>query len=128
MDIQDIIKLLNKRTTTVENILVCLKEMIEKYQQDREDLYTSQYIEQLSFTSPKKPDEDQLSLASEKIVKQINTDTQKFIREYVSKTTDDVLDAINSKQLKRKSAAHAFLTILLAAESAYDPKKSIGDV
>lgn len=128
MDIQAIIKLLNKKTTTVENILNMLKDMIDKYQQDREDMYTSQYIEQLSFTSPKKPDQELLSQASEKIAKDISSDTIRFIREYVTKTTDEVLDAINSKQIKRKSAAHVFLTILLAAESAYDPNKVIEDV
>jgi len=128
VDIQTIIKLLNKRTTTVEIILDQLKVMIDKYQQDKEDLYISQYFEQLNFTSSKKPSEEQISRATEKIVKDIGVDTQKFVKEYVSKTTDEVLDAINSKQIKRKSAAHAFLTILLAADTAFDPKRISEDV
>ena len=74
MDIQTIIKLLNKRTTTVEIILDQLKVMIDKYQQDKEDLYISQYFEQLNFTSSKKPSEEQISRATEKIVKDIGVD------------------------------------------------------
>ena len=122
MDINTIIKLLNKKTTTIEDVLDQFKKMIDGYQQLREDFYTVHYVEQLNFNSLK-PTKEELSRTSETISNDINLDTQAFVKEYVSKTTDEVLDAINSKQIKRKTAGHAFLVALLAMAEAYRPQK-----
>ncbi len=120
MDIKTITTLLNKKNTTYNDILDKLKEFVTDFQQQRENYYTEEYKQATQLTAARPPTADQMNELAEKITNSINDDTKMFIRKYASDTADEVLDALNSKKIRRKKAAYAFLSVLVALRSAFD--------
>lgn len=115
--IEDVIKLLNSRKTTVEDVMDGLQSMIWKFQDIKENTYLEE-IEQKVDNEEIDLEEFNVHQWAQKIEHQILIDSKAFVDNYVSETEDKILDAINDKQIK-KDPAHAFLILLQSMKKAF---------
>jgi len=116
-DPEVVIKVLNGRKTTIDNILENLREMIQDFQLVKEDFYVDKLQKKLSKKHIEISEKD-LEQYTSQIEANVEKDTKNFVDGYILKMNDVILDAINSKQL-RKKPAHAFLVLLQAMEAAF---------
>jgi hypothetical protein len=115
IDIDGVIKLLNKRTTTINDVCEFIFEDMQNFQNSREDFYFEQlkqdFRKGLSGCSESELKQKANEYA-EKMHEKIQKDSQKFAISYASKSIDDVLDAINSKRFKNKIGPTNLLVLL----------------
>lgn len=112
------IRLLNNKKTTGDDILNRLKKMIDKFQLEREDYYTDEWAQEMK-DAKKDMSKEELFKLSKDIAKRINQDTIIFVKTYVKDMTDEMLDAINNKQIS-KDNAHVFLIMLQGMKQAFE--------
>jgi hypothetical protein len=118
-DTENIIKVLNNKKTTIEDVLSRLQDLIEEFEHLKEDYYIEKLRIQLEKQNSNTPDEDNLNRLAEKIQKLVVNDTKKFVNTYVKTMNDNILDAINEKKVQ-KDPAHAFLMLLQTMQLAYE--------
>ena len=116
-NIEEIVKALNNRKTTVDNVMSGLQDIIYKFQDSREEFYIKEIQEKMQ-NGEEDPEDFDLNLSAERIQQQILNDTKTFVETYVTKAEDDILDAINDKRVK-KQPAHAFLILLSKMKKAF---------
>jgi hypothetical protein len=111
IDLERAVKLVNKRSTTVDDLCKFIYEDIKTYQEEQE-LY---YLEQLRFEfegSERVIEEDCASKQAEEIGRKIERDTKLFSIAYAKNSVDVVLDAINQEQFKTKLGPQNLLILL----------------
>lgn len=116
-NIDEIIKMLNNKKTTIEDVLSRLQDLIEEFQHNKEDFYINDLKEQIEETETEVENEA-LERWAEKIQKLVMKDTKHFVDSYIKRTNDNILDAINENKVK-KDPAHAFLILLQTMEKAF---------
>jgi len=117
MTIEQVITLLKKRTTTIENILDCLQKMVEDFRCKREDYYIEKFGQRLKKEGLSLEEVD-IDHHTDKIHKRSMKDTEEFVQAYVKQMNDQILDAINEKKIK-KNAGFCFLTVMCAMTEAF---------
>lgn len=116
MTIEEVIKMLNSKKTTINVATNRLKKFVEDYQDSREDFYFEQFGKKLKKIHPSEIDLDE---QTEEIYQALYKDTAKFVKKYVDETTDQLLDAINDKKVD-KTAAYNFITMLQALKETFE--------
>ena len=114
---EDVIKVLNNRRTTIEVVMTSLQNMIEDFQNVKENFYVEEF-EEIFRKRKREITEEDLQQYTSEIETKVQKDTIAFVSNYVTKMNDVVLDAINSKELKKRPG-HAFLILLQSMESAF---------
>ena len=115
-DIKSVVKMLNNKKTTIEDVLTKLQDLVQDFQNIKEDFYIEELREQVG-DSGLDEDEDIDSIA-ERMYELIQKDTKGFVSSYIQAMNDCILDAINQEKVK-KEPAHAFLVLLQIMESAF---------
>lgn len=108
----NLLQLCKNKKTTVNDVLNEIKQSIESFQNQSQDVYIEKYKKEI--TSQK-----DCNKFSKKIAELVYADTQQFVKTYVTEACDCILDAINTKQIK-KDYGHAILVILSATEKAFE--------
>lgn len=116
MTIENVIKILNDKKTTISIASNYLKTIVENYQDSREQFYFEQFGKKLKKVHPSKIDLDE---QTEEIYEALHEDTTKFVTTYAAEMTDKLLDAINDKEVD-KTAAHNFITMLQAMKESFE--------
>lgn len=111
IDVDAAMKLLRKRTTTVDDVCKFIYKDITEYQDSREIFYLEELKKEVQ-SNKKLPTEDITEKVAEDIVLKIEKDVKRFILEYASKSLDCVLDAINEKRFRSKKNLELLLTLL----------------
>lgn len=116
INIEEAIKLTNKRSTTVNTLCQFIFKDVKEFQNSRETFYLNELKEQveskfLVVTDSNLVHQDKIA---EKILKKIEADSKKFCKNYANQSIDNVLDAINEKKFKSKTAAENLLILLVA--------------
>ena len=114
---EDVIKVLNNRRTTIEVVMTSLQNMIEDFQNVKENFYVEEF-EEIFRKRKREITEEDLQQYTSEIETKVQKDTIAFVSNYVTKMNDVILDAINSKELKKRPG-HAFLILLQSMESAF---------
>lgn len=112
IDIEQAIKLANKRTTTVDELCRFITSDVEKYKEEREVFYLEQFKQKFSKGIYKKDLDKIADEQADEIFQKIRQDTVKFSIEYARKSIDLVLDAKNEKKFKTKKGFEAVLILL----------------
>ena len=117
MTLKTIIRLLKKQDATVEDFVPRFKRIVDKFQTEREDFYISEFLEsfQLRDAAPSAHEVEQIT---KRVVEKINQDTENYVIAYAIDMTDQILDAVNSKQVK-KDVAFSFLSLLSGFKNAF---------
>lgn len=115
---EEVVKALNNRKTTINNVMDGLQDMIYKFQDQREEYYVNEVKEQIE-TNRAEPGDFDLDLVADRIYDQILNDSRTFIDNYVATNQDNVLDAINEKRLK-KEPGYAFLILIDTMKKAFE--------
>ena len=111
IDVDAAMKLLRKRTTTVDDVCKFIYKDITEYQDSREIFYLEELKKEVQ-SNKKLPTEDITEKVAEDIVLKIEKDVKRFTLEYASKSLDCVLDAINEKRFRSKKNLELLLTLL----------------
>lgn len=121
MNHKQILTLLNNKNVTVEHILLEIKKLIETFQSEREDFYVNEFC---NATKKRKKfiTDTEINEKSQEIFESVQTDTEAFVLDYISKSTDFVLDSINENKVPTE-AAHAFLLILTTTKEVFLEQK-----
>ena len=104
-------KLLRKRTTTVDDVCKFIYKDITEYQDSREIFYLEELKKEVQ-SNKKLPTEDITEKVAEDIVLKIEKDVKKFTLEYAGTSLDCVLDAINENRFRSKKNLELLLTLL----------------
>jgi DNA polymerase/3'-5' exonuclease PolX len=111
IDVDAAMKLLRKRTTTVDDVCKFIYKDITEYQDSREIFYLEELKKEVQ-SNKKLPTEDITEKVAEDIVLKIEKDVKKFTLEYAGTSLDCVLDAINEKRFRSKKNLELLLTLL----------------
>lgn len=117
MNSKHIIRILNDKSITVENILNDIKKTIEKFQSTREDFLINEFRETIE-KQRKRLTETEISEKSQEIFETVQADTKAFVLKFVDDTTDFILDCINEHKVPLESA-HTFLLILSVTNEVF---------
>lgn len=112
IDIEQAIKLVNKRTTTVDQLCRFISSDIENYKESREAYYLEQFKQEFSDGIHKKDLDKIADEQADKIHQKIQKDSKSFVATYTEKSIDLVLDAKNEKKFKTKKGFEAILVLL----------------
>ena len=111
IDIDEAVRLVNKRGTTLEEICRFIYNDVETFQNSRESFYLkelkSEYENDTALLT-----EELLEEISDKIFHKIQRDTKAFSIAYAELSIDSVLDAINQSRFKYKRGSENLLTLL----------------
>jgi hypothetical protein len=110
LNIEKAIKLLDKRTTTFDEVCKFIYKDIEEYQESRERFYLEQLRDE--YQGGEDLTEEVIEDYTNKIAQKIEKDVVRFSIEYAINSIDAVLDAINEKRLKKKTSTTNLLIIL----------------
>lgn len=116
-DSASVIKMLNNKKTTIEYVCSNLQDIVDKFRDTKEDYYVNELKEQIDKNPDDVTDED-LQRWADKIQKLVVKDTKGFVKTYIEKMNDNILDAINDNTV-HKDPAHAFLLLLQTLEKAF---------
>ena len=111
IDVDAAMKLLRKRTTTVDDVCKFIYKDITEYQNSRETFYLEELKKEVQ-NNKKLPTEDLTEKVAEDIVIKIEKDVKLFTLEYAITSLDCVLDAINEKRFRSKKKLELLLTLL----------------
>lgn len=118
MDIDKAVALMNKKTTSVDDVCKFLFSVVEDYQNSREEFYMEQLKEQHENSS-KRMNKDDIDDIADEIANKIENDTKKFVPGYVNSSIDKVLDAMNQKRFRTKKASTNLLVLLTTLKENY---------
>lgn len=110
LNIEKAIKLLDKRTTTFDEVCKFIYKDIEEYQESRERFYLEQLRDE--YQGGEDLTEEVIEDYTNKIAQKIEKDVKRFSIEYATNSIDAALDAINEKRLKKKTSTTNLLIIL----------------
>lgn len=116
MTIEEVIKMLNNKKTTINSASNRLKKFVEDFQDSREEFYFEQFGKKLKKIHPSEID---LEEQTEEIYQALYKDTAKFVIKYAVEMTDKLLDAINEKKVD-KTAAYNFLAMIQALKKSFE--------
>lgn len=111
IDIDEAVKLINSRKTTIDSLCKFIYSNIKDYQEERE----AHYLEQLKFeyeNSEENIHEELVSEQAAKIEQKIEKDVKTFSVNYAKSSIDIVLDAMNAKRFKTKIGPQNLLVLL----------------
>lgn len=111
INIDRAVKLVNDRSTTMDDLCKFIYKEIEKYQKEREKYH----LEQLKIEhgdSDQRFEKEFISEQANKIEKKIQKEVKTFSLNYAKKSIDVVLDAINLKRFKTKTGPRNLLILL----------------
>jgi hypothetical protein len=108
----NLLQLCKNKKTTVDDVLNEIKQSIDLFQGKTQDKYIEKYKSEIRSAK----DYEKIS---KKIAELVYSDTQEFVENYVTKGCDDILDAINTKQIK-KDYGHSILVILTATKTVFE--------
>jgi hypothetical protein len=111
IDIEKAIELVNKKSTTLEQVCKLIYKDIEDFQDKREDFYMHEIKDEYEGTFTEVSDELAEKITDD-IFEKIQKDSRKFAIEYAKKSIDSVLDAMNQKKFKYKKGPNNLLTLL----------------
>ena len=111
INIEEAIRLVNKRGTTLDEVCKFIYKDIENYQNSREKFYLqelkNEFNDDIDSVTEEMSDE-----ISDKIFHKIQKDTKNFSVSYSKESVDAVLDAINQKRFKYKKGSENLLVLL----------------
>jgi hypothetical protein len=114
INIQEAVKLVNKKNATLDAICKFIFTDIEIFQNSRETFYMEEFKNEMEND----PDQIDLNLTdhfTDIILKKIQRDVQQFSLKYASDSIDEVLDAINEKLFKKNKIGPQNLLVLLSS-------------
>ena len=111
IDIEKAIELVNKKSTTLEQVCKLIYKDIEDFQDKREDFYMHEIKDEYEGTFTEVSHELAEKITDD-IFEKIQKDSRKFAIEYAKKSIDAVLDAMNQKRFKYKKGPTNLLTLL----------------
>jgi glutamyl-tRNA reductase len=111
IDIEEAIRLVNKRGTTLDEVCKFIYQDIENFQNSREKFYLQELKNEFNGDIDSVTEEmsDEIS---DKIFHKIQKDTKNFSVSYSKESVDAVLDAINQKRFKYKKGSENLLVLL----------------
>ncbi len=111
INIEEAIRLVNKRGTTLDEVCKFIYNDIENYQNSRERFYLQELKNEFDGDIDSVTEEmsDEIT---EKIFHKIQKDTKNFSISYSKESVDVVLDAINQKRFKYKKGSENLLVLL----------------
>ncbi len=111
IDIEEAIRLVNKRGTTLDEVCKFIYQDIENFQNSREKFYLQELKNEFNGDIDSVTEEmsDEIS---DKIFHKIQKDTKNFSVSYSKESVDVVLDAINQKRFKYKKGSENLLVLL----------------
>lgn len=112
ININEAIKMSHKKSTTFNDMCSFIMNDIQKFQDEREIFYFEELKKQLKNKPNTKDLKEESEMWAEKIYQKIQKDSQKFSVDYATKSIDKVLDAINEKRFKNKTASTNLLVLL----------------
>lgn len=111
INIEEAIKLVRKRKTSVDDLCKFIYKDIADYQNEREDYYFDEFKREFNYnkkTSIEEVADDHADL----MIQKIERDVKLFTIGYAVASMDAVLDAINEKRFKPKRGAETLLILL----------------
>lgn len=112
IDVEQAIKLVNSRKTTVEEVCAFIQADINKFQEEREKKYLSELADNVEERVTRKNTNELAEKYSEKIYQKIKKETKEFCIKYANESTDSILDAMNQKRFKYKKGPINLLVLL----------------
>jgi hypothetical protein len=108
IDIEEAVRLVNKRGTTLDEVCRFIYQDIEDFQNSREKFY----LQELKNEFHEDIDSTTADKISDKIFYKIQKDTKTFSINYAKNSIDIVLDAMNQKRFKYKRGSENLLVLL----------------
>jgi hypothetical protein len=112
INIEKAIELVNKKSTTVDQLCKFLYDDIQKYQDSRESFYMKEFKE-LCEDGEVEPNSYYFADGyANTMLKKIQKDVKKFSIDYANKSIDLVLDSVNENKFKTKKSSNNLLVLL----------------
>jgi len=108
VNIEEAVRLVNKRGTTLDEVCRFIYQDIEDFQNSRENFY----LQELKNEFHEDIDSTTADEISDKIFHKIQKDTKTFSINYAKNSIDIVLDAMNQKRFKYKKGSENLLVLL----------------
>jgi hypothetical protein len=112
IDVEQAIKLVNNRKTTVEDVCALIQADINKFQEEREKKYLSDLADNVKEKVTSKNTNELAEKYSEKIYQKIKKDIKEFCIKYANESIDSILDAMNQKRFRYKKGPINVLVLL----------------
>ena len=100
IDIERAVEIVNKRSTTVDQLCKFIYKDIQAYQDSREDFYLREFEDQHNEKHLSKDIHDVADDCANFVLNKILKDTKLFSIKYSTESIDAVLDAMNQKRFK----------------------------
>lgn len=120
LDIEKAISLVNKKSTTVDDVCKLLFEAVINFQDSRENYHLQELKEKHQRDSIEINSESAEEIADE-ISAKVEKEVKKFIPTYVDTGIDGVLDAMNQKRFRTKRGPKSLLLLLTTLKETYQP-------
>jgi len=112
IDIERAVEIVNKRSTTVDQLCKFIYKDIQAYQDSREDFYLREFEDQHNEKHLSKDIHDVADDCANFVLNKILKDTKSFSIKYSTESIDAVLDAMNQKRFKTVKGSESLLILL----------------
>lgn len=112
IDIERAVEIVNKRSTTVDQLCKFIYKDIQAYQDSREDFYLREFEDQHNEKHLSKDIHDVADDCANFVLNKILKDTKLFSIKYSTESIDAVLDAMNQKRFKTVKGSESLLILL----------------
>jgi hypothetical protein len=116
IDVEHIVKLLNSKKTTLQELCDVITNDIQAFRLSRENFHLQEFKEQ----NDTELNEYEYDIISREIIKRVESEVKKYIIGYTTQSIDSVLDAINDKKFKYKRSATNFIVLLTKLRDSDD--------
>jgi len=118
LDIEKAVSLVNKKSTTVDDVCKLLFEAVTNFQDSRENYHLQELKERHQRDSIKLSSDSAEQIADE-ISAKVEKEVKRFVPTYVDKSIDGVLDAMNEKKFRTKKGPKSLLLLLATLKETY---------
>jgi hypothetical protein len=112
INIEKAIELVNKKSTTVNELCEFLYDDIQTYQDSREDFYMEEFKTMCEDGEIEYNSYHLTDSYADIILNKIQTDVKQFSIAYANKSIDLVLDSMNENKFKNKKSSNNLLVLL----------------
>jgi len=120
IDLDQAIKLINGKKTSVEDICKFLFAYIQHYQDERENFHLQEFKDEHQHNTNTVKSSDVLDQYAEMLEKKILADVKRFAVTFANESIDKILDGINEKRFRTKKGPQNFLVLLVALKELYE--------